>query len=136
MQPLDSWSDHYVCFMNFTTRNVWGTTQSLRLRYCMPKNVLQKSGCGWTSSRNRSPVVRYLKAATDFLQFVWLLTRGSTVFWMFIANLSCGKWGQDDCRTASWSYKKKKVQNINIDLCIPGMYRTTATDINRPALIC
>lgn len=32
--------------------------------------------------------------------------------------------------------RKKKVQNINIDLCIPGMYRTTATDINRPVLIC
>lgn len=43
----------------------------------MPKNVLQKSSCG-------GPLVWYLKVDTDFLHFVWLLTRGSTLFWMLI----------------------------------------------------
>ena len=29
-----------------------------------------------------------------------------------IANLSCGKWGQDDCKRASWSYRRKKYKTL------------------------
>ena len=106
---------------------------------CTLEIACQNSGCGWTSSWNRSPVVRYLKATTHYkrpLAFCNLyghLQEAPQYFECLLQTFLVVNGGKMIAGQQAGPIGEKSTKHYYT--CIPGMYRTTATDINRPVSI-
>lgn len=76
------------------------------------KNVLQKSGCGWTSSWNRSPVFRYLKVATEFLQLYGYLQEAPQYFESLLQTFLVVNGGKMIAGQQAGPIRKKKFKTL------------------------